>query len=99
MPDHSVEPEDSATQTPVHIAASFIVGRCALRWNPKRSIASRQSTPALKAIQDQKSAFINSSNKYKLASLADGVVDTLAQAQMRSPDQASQYCREATFLS
>jgi hypothetical protein len=50
----ALNPSESATQTAVQIAASFVLGACALRWKPNRSIASTQSTPALKAIQNQR---------------------------------------------
>src|SRR5262249_44895930 len=50
----ALNPSGSATQTAVQMAASFVLGACALCWKPNRSMASTQSTPQLKAIQNQR---------------------------------------------
>src|ERR1700732_2958921 len=50
----ALNPRERAIHAAVQIAASFVLGACALRWKPNRSMASTQSTPALKAIQSQR---------------------------------------------
>src|ERR1700745_150145 len=50
----ALKPSESVIQTIVQVAASFVLGLCSFRWKTNRSIASTQSTPELKTIQNQR---------------------------------------------